>query len=444
MNKILIIMFILCSSFAYAGPSEEDSPNIPKLRSDMESVADAVERVGQVTQAEKIRTAIETMTDEELYLGYGQVNLIGLAEAFNNTATALDTSDEMLLERGYIEPKTSFNSSKKESFQKELRSIAGLPDAVGYPGLICPFSPERSNADDLLVAVDAIEAANIALEVAEGVWSLTDRACGLVVVAIGAVGNPQTAACIAADVILFAAKAVVNTAQAVVNHIDFCDAAVDAAEIEGSYERLGHMHTDLEAHDTNIDGDLAAHDTNIDGDLAAHDTNIDGDLAAHDTNIDTDLAAHDANIDADLVAHNLNIDTDLSNHDTEIKALLGNVQTTLELMKRLHIDVIQEKKKEHYILSITESGIAVSGAQITALYAGAPKKNVPFQNIINNITTTELRPGILEVMISSEIKLNDDTILQFELREDGHGPFPHFGTAVVSISASSKFLGPGQ
>ena len=191
-----------------------------------------------------------------------------------------------------------------------------------------------------------------------------------------------------------------------------CDDLIDSAEIEGSYDRLGHVHDDL---------------------------------AAHDTNIDTDLAAHDLNIDTDLAAHDLNIDTDLAQHDTDIKALLGNVQTTLELMKRLHIDVIQVEEKKHYLLAVTEAGNAVSGAMLVSVHAGAPKKGIPFQDITGITSTTELRPGVLEVRMGSlPGAVDSDTIFQFLVEEVGHGPFTHSGTALVSGDSNSTFLGPGQ
>ena len=211
----------------------------------------------------------------------------------------------------------------------------GLPDATGYPSapFPCPFSPDRSDADALLVSVDAIAIANVALEVAQGIWSVADRACTTVAVGIGVVGNPQNALCLITDVALFVANAVVTTAEAVTDHIAFCDGAVDSAEIEGAYDRTGHIHTDL----------------------ADHDTNIDTDLAAHDTNIDTDLAAHDLNIDTDLAAHDLNIDTDLITHDTDIKLLLGNIQGTVDENQRL-IKITMSRQQEIIRLLMTPSG----------------------------------------------------------------------------------------
>lgn len=218
-------------SIAVRGPREDRSIPVRGPREDWQAVVDALARTGRVAAAADLEAAVSAMTDEELYLGYGHMDLVGLARAFDDTAAAFDAVRAM----------------NSWAFPSRLESD-GLPPAMGYPTAPspCPFSPDRSNADNLLIAVDAIAAANIALEVAEGIWSVSDRACGTVAVAIGAVGNPQNAVCIAADIILFTAKALVNAAQATVDHIAFCDGAVDSAEIEGAYERAGHIHEDLE------------------------------------------------------------------------------------------------------------------------------------------------------------------------------------------------------
>jgi hypothetical protein len=419
--------FILFASVAYAQPSGADRQAVSDLRADWQAVADAVALTGHHTEAANIRAALDAITDEELYLVHGQMDLVRLAEAFVNTAEAFDAVRAINLAALEFRPLSKGGNGLDSP---------GLPGAMGYPTspVPCPFSPDRSDADALLIAVDAIAAANVALEIAQGIWSVADRGCTTVAVAIGVAGNPQNALCIITDTVLFVANAVVTSAEAVVDHIAFCDGAVASAEIEGSYERAGHIHSDLEAHDTNIDGDLAAHDANIDGDLAAHDANIDGDLAAHDAHINADLEAHDAHIDADL-----------AQHDADIKALLGNVQTTLELMKRLHIDIIQVEEKKHYLIAVTEAGNAVSGAQLVSLHAGAPKKGKAFRDITDRTTTTELRPGVLEMRLNSlPGAVDSDTIFQFLVEETGHGPFTHSGTALVSGDSNSTFLGPGQ
>ena len=388
-NLIKMIFFcafvILIASNTYAQSSDQE---VAGMRADLMAVADAIELTGQDKAAADLRAALEAMTDEELYLSYGDTDIAALTEAFTNTATAIDA----VLARGY--------SQTDESISIRVGRSAGLPNAAGdYPGLICPDSPGgRSDANTFILAVDAIAIANIALDVAKGIWFISDRACGTVAVAIGVIGNPQNAVCLIADVIIIAADAAVGITQGIADHIASCDASVDSAEIKGVYERADHIHTDLTTHDANIDGDLAAHDANIDGDMAAHDTNIDGDLAAHDANIDGDLAAHDANIDGDLIAHDANlvahdanlvahdanidgdlvlhdanidgdlvvhnanliahdanIDADLILHDSDIKALLANLQGAVNENQRL-IKITMSRQQEILRLLMTPSG----------------------------------------------------------------------------------------
>jgi hypothetical protein len=240
-GMLLFVTFTVCTSLAQASGADD-------IRASLMAVANAAERAGQESTAKDLRVAIVSATDEELYLTYKDTDLGGMEGAFMDTATAFDAVEAF----GYT-PRAAVPSALGADF----------PDGEGYPGAICPLSPNRSNADALLIAVDAIEVAGIALQVAEGIWSVSDRACGTVVVAIGAVGNPQNAVCIIADVVLFAAKALVNSAEAIVNHIAYCDGAVDSAEIEGAYERSGHIHDDLSSHDTDIKSDLSTHDADI-------------------------------------------------------------------------------------------------------------------------------------------------------------------------------------
>ncbi len=254
--KLLFVStFMLFASMTYAGP-----------RADWLAVADAVALIGNEAAAEDIRAAVDAMTDEELYLGHGQLDLVGVAEAFMDTAEAFRALEAMSsVVRDYAKSNKSFDADLERSPGKQVIMSAGLPGASGYPTspFPCPFSPDRSSADALLVAVDLITAAGLVRDAAQGVWNVSDRACGTVVVAIGAAGNPQNAVCIAADLLLLAADLAFTAAEGVTNHLAFCDAAVDSAEIEGAYDRAGHIHTDLADHDTEIKAQLATHDADI-------------------------------------------------------------------------------------------------------------------------------------------------------------------------------------
>jgi hypothetical protein len=237
------------------------------LREDWEALATAIEATGQNETAARLRTAVHALSDEDLDRVYAEADLIGLAREFTRTAKALNAVDKSIVDgalrdvtrtrkalnavdqpivggvsRDSTRTRKALNAFDQSIVEEVSRDNPGFPDAVGYPStFLCPFSPDRSDADSLLIAVDAIQAARVLLESAKVLWSGLSRACGQVAVAAGFGANTELA-CIPADIVLFAAELVVGAAQAVVDHIAYCDGAVDSAEIEGSYERVGHIH----------------------------------------------------------------------------------------------------------------------------------------------------------------------------------------------------------
>ncbi|MDH3284991.1 MAG: hypothetical protein OEQ13_09635 [Acidobacteriota bacterium] len=146
-------------------------------------------------------------------------------------------------------------------------------------------------------------------------------------------GGNTSLACIPADVIFIVAKALVGTAESTVESIAFCDGAVDSAEIEGAYERAGHIHADLATHDSAISTQLATHDTDISTQLATHDTDISTQLATHDTDLKLQLAMHDA----------------------DIKVLLALLQGAVDENQRL-IKIFMSRQLEMMRLMITPEG----------------------------------------------------------------------------------------
>jgi len=156
----------------------------------------------------------------------------------------------------------------------------GLTNA-GY-GAICsnnPFgdpisTPNRANPDANQGLVIGLTVSTAVLTVAEGVRNVANVACNAVAVVAGFGGNPQFAGCFATEGIYIVAKAIDDGLNIAFRLLTFCDATIDGAEIEGSYERLADIYDQNTAHDANIDADLIAHDANIDADLVTHDTDI--------------------------------------------------------------------------------------------------------------------------------------------------------------------------
>jgi hypothetical protein len=161
----------------------------------------------------------------------------------------------------------------------------GFPDATGYPGGICPSSPNRTDADALIAAVRNIDDARTALEIAQGIWSVLSRACDEIIVVLGE-GFNTSLACIPVDVVLFAAELVIGDSESTVEHLQHCNDAVNSAEIGGVYNRSGHIHTDLVTHDVDISNQLATHDVDISNQLATHDADIKALLGAIQETVD--------------------------------------------------------------------------------------------------------------------------------------------------------------
>ena len=336
---------LLLIGVALAAPSAASTD----VRGDLLAVADAVAQAGQTAAAAQLEEAVTALSDEELERVYGEADLAGLAQVFAANAEALETIGQM------INAEVPFTAGGDKS--------PGFPDATGYPSrYLCPFSPERSNGDDLLIAVDAVKAAREALEAAQIVWSGLSRGCDQV-----AFGTNTSLLCIPADIVLAAAELVVGIAEGVVEHLAACDAGVDSAEIEGSYERLGHIHWDLTAHDSDVSNQLSAHDADISSELATHDqelrsqltthdADVQSQLATHDQELKSQLATHDAVISSQLATHDVDLKSQLATHDADIETLLENLQGTADENQRL-IKIYMSRQLEVMRLLITPTGL---------------------------------------------------------------------------------------
>ena len=322
--------------------------------------------LGVNAQAEALEPeAIRAVLLDVLEMQQVSVIMLGDTESEETIANAIDmlkiaTSEELLVFEGAVGTIAELQAQQEalnlqledlEAYVPDLPSLMqqgsqftpllsleagflGLTDA-GY-GAICssnpfgdpPGGPNRANPDAVQSAGIAVFTAETVREVAETARDVAGRACDQVLVAIGAGGNTSTV-CIAADVLFAVAKGVELAVRLGFYLLTFCDATIDGAEIEGSYERASDIY------DQNVD--------------------LDADLVAHDANIDADLIAHDANIDADLIAHDANIDADLIQHDTDIKELLENLQGAVDENQRL-IKITMSRQQEIMRLVMTPSG----------------------------------------------------------------------------------------
>jgi hypothetical protein len=126
------------------------------------------------------------------------------------------------------------------------RSVtAATPASTGAPLASFPAASYSQLCGQTRSSTEAFFAAQVAFQVAQGVWSAASRACEEVVVILGEGGNASLA-CIVADEALYVAEKVLED-------IAFCDGDIDSAEIEGSYERLGYMQDEIVMLDGKID-----------------------------------------------------------------------------------------------------------------------------------------------------------------------------------------------
>jgi hypothetical protein len=266
-----------------------------EIREVWQEIADAIALTGQEMSAKRLEEAVNTISDRDLEKIYGQADMTGLIEVFKRGEKALNAVDQANFPGSKPIRVSIAESEKARLVAPKLNAAvqasgvslmsAGFPDATGYPGVICPSSPNRTNADALLVAVLNISDARTAFEIAQGIWSVLSRACDEIIVVLGE-GFNTSLACIPVDVVLFAADLLIGDSESTVGHLQHCNDAVNSAEIEGMYNRSGHIHTDLVTHDVDISNQLATHDVDISNQLATHDTDIKALLGAIQETVD--------------------------------------------------------------------------------------------------------------------------------------------------------------
>ena len=145
---------------------------------------------------------------------------------------------------------------------------AGLPDA-DYPlePEFCPFhsqfnvSPTRRSdtqtvlqrTADLNTAVQALEEVLIVRSLAQSIWAGISRGCEQEI-SVLAYGSNFSIACIPVDIVFAAVEFVVaeaewgiGIAQANIDMTNLCDSLVDTVELTAIYERIGHIHDDVDA-----------------------------------------------------------------------------------------------------------------------------------------------------------------------------------------------------
>ncbi|MES1240201.1 MAG: hypothetical protein ABUT39_01145 [Acidobacteriota bacterium] len=170
-------------------------------------------------------------------------------------------------------------------------------------------------------------ASEAALFVAETVREEASRACDETVVVLGEGGNGSLV-CLVTDAVYIVAKAA-NQALA------FCDGDIDSAEIEGSYDRLAHIHSNLETSIANDNSNTAAINSNVDAAEAAIIANDNANRNLINANTDTRAAEINANTNsraAQIIAN------DNANRDAIIANANANKNELRDLILRTQIE----------------------------------------------------------------------------------------------------------
>ena len=199
---------------------------------------------------------------------------------------------------------------------KNTANTAGLPGIDSYCG-----AP---------IATGVIIAADVVYFLAEAVRDIAQDGCNEVIVILGEGGNVR-AVCLVTDAIYIIAKAVNQG-------IHFCDDDYAGSVVEASYDRLGHIHSDLEA-------SVAADDANktaiVNNDNTNKDTIVNNDNTNKDTIVSNDNSnktmivnndnTNTANLTALITAALNAIITNANANKDELKFLLLRTQIEADL-----------------------------------------------------------------------------------------------------------------
>lgn len=199
------------------GPERVEMADVNQLRADLIEVSSIYFELGTIFQNENIMSAasealinFESMSDDQLSI------FLNIGPKTTELRSAVANLRDMII--------------TQVSRQMAEANSPGFPDA--------PYSflcgSVRTNTEVFFIA-------RLAYEIAQGIWSGLSRACEEVVA-----GFNLSLLCIPVDLVLFAA-------QITVDEIANCDEDIDAAEIEGTYDRVGHIHGDVEVLQSTVD-----------------------------------------------------------------------------------------------------------------------------------------------------------------------------------------------
>ena len=154
-----------------------------------------------------------------------------------------------------------------------------------------------------------------------------------------ALGANTSGLCVATDIIFFIAKGVWE-------HVLLCEANIDAAEIEGTYDRVGHIHTDIETLDSNLattEADIVTRidtaETNLDTRIDTAETNLDSRINTAETNLDTRINTAETNLTSRINTAETNLTTRINTFEDNITTLIlansDGIEANAQAIERL-------------------------------------------------------------------------------------------------------------
>lgn len=138
--------------------------------------------------------------------------------------------------------------------------------------------------------------------ITEALRDTARRICDQIAQVLG-VGANVAIACIATDILFLVERGILD------NQI-LCSDIIRAAEANGTYERIDHLHTDLGNLESNLTTLVGTVQTNVTNQIGTVETNLSSALTAGETSVTGELDQNEAalqDLDADLVSHDLHL-----------------------------------------------------------------------------------------------------------------------------------------
>ncbi len=326
-------------------------------------------------QYDEARKQIEQMSFEQLTTLRKVLNPSGMHAKLANSRATLNEYNKSVMKSA------AFSQNSPDAFPGVEETTCGAPVSTG-----------------VIIAADVI------YFVAEGVREAAQNACDQVVVAAGFGGNGSLA-CIVVDVVYILAKAVNQG-------IHFCDDDYAGAVSEASFERLGHIHDDIEdikANDNtnyaNIIGNATTNTTTITSAVTTAKTDIINNDNTNKTTIVNNDNANKTTIVNNDNANTLALTTLVNSALTQI---IANATDNKNLLLRTQIEADLASTDGSTFVALYETPVTRCFPSLNAL--GLPQAGIPPAN--TNTTQCGLLDLVRSIVQQTIANVNTGTTAQ--------------------------------